>query len=50
MPTSKFAEQMSYLTENHEVLSMDELVSYLECEPDGDLNKFVVAVNYQIEL
>jgi len=38
MPTSKLAEQMSYLAENHEVLSMDELVSYLECEPDGDSN------------
>ena len=46
MPTSKFAEQMSFLAENQEVVSMDELVSYLESEPDGDSNKFVVAVTF----
>ena len=46
MPTSKFAEQMEFLSENHEVVSMDELVSYHESEPDGDSNKFVVAVTF----
>ena len=46
MPTSKFAEQMSFLAENQEVVSMDELVSYLESEPDRDSNKFVVAVTF----
>ena len=46
MPTSKFAEQMSFLAENHEVVSMDGLVDYLESEPDRDSNKFVVAVTF----
>ena len=46
VPTSRFAEQMSFLAENHEVVSMDELVSYLESEPYGDLKKFVVAVTF----
>ena len=46
MPTSKFAEQMEFLSENHEVVSMDGLVGYLESEPDRDSNKFVVAVTF----
>ena len=46
MPTSKFAEQMEFLSENHEVVSMDGLVDYLESEPDRDSNKFVVAVTF----
>ena len=46
MPTSKFAEQMEFLSENHEVVSMDGLVDYLESEPDRDANKFVVAVTF----
>ncbi len=46
MPTSKFAEQIEFLSENHEVVSMDGLVDYLESEPDRDANKFVVAVTF----
>ena len=46
MPTSKFAEQNEFLSENHEVVSMDGLVDYLESEPDRDANKFVVAVTF----
>ena len=46
MPTSKFAEQIEFLSENHEVVSMDGLVDYLESEPDRDSNKFVVAVTF----
>jgi len=46
VPTSKFAEQMEFLSENHEVVSMDGLVDYLESEPDRDANKFVVAVTF----
>ena len=42
MPASKFAEQMSYLSEDHEVVSMDELVAHLE----GDSKEFVVAVTF----
>ena len=46
MPTSKFAEQIEFLSENHEVVSMDELVSHLKSEPYGDSNKFVIAVTF----
>ncbi len=42
MPTSKFAEQMSYLAENYEVVSMDDLVGHLK----GDSKEFVVAVTF----
>ena len=46
VPTSRFSEQMAFLSENYEVVSMDELVSYLESEPYGVLKKFVVAVTF----
>lgn len=42
MPTSKFAEQMSYLAENYEVVFMDDLVGHLK----GDSKEFVVAVTF----
>jgi peptidoglycan/xylan/chitin deacetylase (PgdA/CDA1 family) len=42
MPTSKFAEQMSYLAENYEVVFMDDLVGHLK----GDSKEFVVVVTF----
>ena len=42
MPTSKFTEQMKFLSERHTVVSMDELVEHLE----SDSNKFVVAITF----
>ena len=42
MPISRFSEQMKFLSENHEVVSMDELVGHLE----GGSNNFVVAITF----
>jgi peptidoglycan/xylan/chitin deacetylase (PgdA/CDA1 family) len=42
VPTSKFAEQMKYLSENHEVVTMDELVEHFE----SDSNNFVIAITF----
>ena len=42
MPTSKFAEQMKFLSEKYKVVSMDELEKHLE----SDSNKFVVSITF----
>jgi peptidoglycan/xylan/chitin deacetylase (PgdA/CDA1 family) len=42
MPVSKFEEQMRYLSETHEVVTMDELVEHIE----SDSTEFVIAITF----
>jgi len=42
IPTSKFDEQMKYLSEKHKVVTMDELVKHLE----SDSTNFVIAITF----
>lgn len=46
MPTSRFAEQMEFLSENFKVISMDDLTGHHGSSSFSDSNEFVVVVTF----